>query len=214
MSATLARAARGLPGSGEDPAESLVGVVAFLLARRAIFVVLSVVLSFAAVAAHADYRDTLTRAQARAVAWVDPLLPDGATATLVYLGVPYSSEACAASAAAAQQDLTIWTEAFSTRVRLVRNVYQPNPRDGLGSPTLNVGDGGVILDGERPYRPAYVVIDSRQPLVGTRVGRFDLDSIGSDVGNGASLTLWRVDPPLRFYPRADPLPPRGDGSGC
>ncbi|MFN8050824.1 MAG: glycosyltransferase family 2 protein [Acidimicrobiales bacterium] len=31
VSATLARAARGLPGSGEDPAESLVGVVAFLV---------------------------------------------------------------------------------------------------------------------------------------------------------------------------------------
>jgi hypothetical protein len=58
------------------------------------------------------------------------------------------------------------------------------------------------------------VIDSRQPIVGTRIARFDLPKIHSQYQNGASLTLWRVHPPLRFYPLPQPLAPRGDGHAC
>jgi hypothetical protein len=192
----------------------IAGVATFLLAKRPLFPVVSLVIAFAAVTVRTDYRDTLTTTQARALAWIDHSLPGGAEATVVYLGLAYSGAPCAQVAAAEEQDLTIWTEFFNVRVEAVRHVYVPNPRDGLASAALTVGDGGLILDRGRPFGPAYVVIDSRQPIVGTRLLRFDLSSIHSEYQNGASLTLWLVDAPLRFYPRPEPLPPRADGAGC
>ena len=77
-----------------------------------------------------------------------------------------------------------------------------------------MGTGGLILDHGRPFQPGYVVIDSRQRIVGTRLARFDLSSLHTSLQNGASLTLWRVDPPVRIYPRPQPLPPRADGRNC
>ena len=192
-----------------------VGAGTFLVAKRPLFPILAVVLAFAAVTSQADYADTLTGAQAKALSWVDRARPAGASPTLVYLGVPYSAAACAAVAAAEQQDLTIWTEFFNTHIAAGAYVYEPNPRDGLPGTPLIEATGGVIVDDHgKPFRPAYVVIDSRQPLVGKRLDRFDLSAVDSDYPNGASLTLWRVHPPLRFKPRASPLPPRGDGHNC
>lgn len=192
-----------------------VGAGTFLVAKRPLFPILTVVLAFAAITSQADYTDTLTGAQAKALSWVDPARPAGATPTLVYLGVPYSGAPCAAPAAAEQQDLTIWTEFFNTHIAGVRYVYEPNPRDGLAARGLTEGPGGVMFDDRgKPVRLRYVVIDSRQPIVGKRLDRFDLSALDSEYQNGASLTLWRVDPPLRFKPRADPLPPRGDGRNC
>ena len=192
---------------------AVVGVGTFLLAKRPIFPILTVVLAFAAVTTQVDYKDSFTDAQARALSWVDHALPAGTSATLVHLGLAYSNASCAA-AAAEQQDLTIWTEFFNTHIQAVAHVYDPNPRDGLASPLLTVGPGGLILKNGKPYQPVYLVIDSRQPIVGTRLARFDLPTIDSQYQNGASLTLWHVDPPLRFYPRAQPTAPRADGHAC
>jgi hypothetical protein len=72
----------------------------------------------------------------------------------------------------------------------------------------------LVLVGGRPFAPEYAILDSRQKVTGTPVARFDLDSIHSEFRNGASLTLWRVDPPLRLYDRPQPFPPRGDGKFC
>jgi hypothetical protein len=58
-----------------------------------------------------------------------------------------------------------------------------------------------------------VIVDSRQPIVGTRVSRFDLNRIGSVFQQGASLTLWKVDAPLRLRPVPAPLPPRANDAG-
>ena len=172
-------------------------------------------LAFAAVTSRVDYTDTLTGAQARALSWVDHAVPPGAHPTIIYFGIPYSSAPCAAPAAAEEQDLTIWTEYFTTQIGTVTHILAPNPRDGLTSRGLTEVPGGTILDDHfKPFGPAYVITDSRQPIVGRRLARFDLPSIQSEYQNGASLTLWRVDPPLRFYPRADPLPPRSDGKNC
>jgi hypothetical protein len=190
------------------------GAGTLLLARGPLFPVLTVVLAFAAVTAHVDYTDTLTAAQARALSWVDYSLPDGAGATLVHLGVPYSIEPCASTAWWEEQHLVVWTEWFNTRVDAVTFLYEPNHFDGLYSHQLAVGDRGLLLNGGRPLRPEYVVVDSRQPLAGTPLVRFDLPAVVSQYGNGASLTLWRVDQPLRIHDRPFPLPPRGDGRGC
>ena len=193
---------------------SAAGAAAFLLARRVFFPLLTVVLAFAAVGARADYTDALTGSQASDLAWVDHALPAGSSAALVYLGVPYPSAPCASVAAAEQQDFTIWTEFFNVKVDQVTHVYADDAASGLASPALTVGRGGLVTEDGRPYRPGYVVLDTRQPIAGEVIERFDLSSLHGVYENGASLTLWRVDPPLRFAPRASPLPPKADGGGC
>jgi hypothetical protein len=204
----------GVPTRVWTIALAAVGAATFLLSRRPLFPLLTVVLAFAAVASQNDYRDGLTGTQAKALSWVDHALPPGQTASLVHLGLALSSAPCAAPTAQEEQDFVVWTEFFNRRIGTVAHVYDANPRDGLASRELTVGSGGVILDGGRPFEPSYLVIDSRQPIVGTRVRRFDLQTIQSPYQAGASLTLWRVDPPLRFYPRPQPLPPRADGHQC
>jgi len=191
-----------------------IGAVTFLVAKRPLFPVLTMLLAFAAVTSQTDYRDGLTADQAKALAWVDHALPPRATSTLIHLGLAQSSAPCAAPSAVEEDDFVVWTEYFNTRIDSVEHVYAANPRDGLGSRELTVGSGGIILDQGKPFRPAYLVIDSRQPIVGTRLQRFDLQTIDSPFLAGASLTLWRVDPPLRFYSRPQPLPPRADGHQC
>ncbi len=192
-----------------------VGAGTFLLARRPLFPILTVVLAFAAVTARTDYRDHLTAAQTRGLSWVDHSLPAGYGATLINLGLAYSIEPCAEAAWAEQQRLVVWTEFFNTRIEAVKWLYEPNHFDGLASEQLTVGTGGLVLDGAGPFGPEYVVIDARQRITGDPVGRFYLSSIGNPLlQNGASLTLWKVDPPLRLYNRPEPFPPRGDGRGC
>jgi hypothetical protein len=93
-------------------------------------------------------------------------------------------------------------------------VYQSNPRDYLASQQLTIGPGGRILKGDKPFATRYLVIDSRQRIVGKPLARFDLATIHSEYQGGASLTLWRVTPPLRFYSLSQPLAPRGDGRSC
>jgi hypothetical protein len=191
-----------------------VGAGTLLLAKRPLFPVLTVVLAFAAVTAQVNYRDQLRGEQASALSWVDDSLPEGGKATLVQLGLAYSAEPCAAAAWWEEEHLTIWTEYFNTRIDAVKHLYRPNQFDGVASDELTVGSGGLLLDHGRPFAPQYAILDSRQKITGTPVARFDLDSIYSEFRNGASLTLWRVDPPLRLYDRPEPFPPRGDGKFC
>jgi Carbohydrate binding domain len=183
-----------------------VGAGTFLVARHPLFPILTVVLAFAAVTSRVDYRDYLTGAQARSLSWVDHALPPGTNANLVYLGGPH--QLCA-RAAADQDNLTVWTEWFNTHIGGVEYIGNSNPADGLGAPQrLAVGHGGLILRNGRPFAPRYVVVNSRQQIVGTRLRRFDLSSLGRPYGSGPSLTLWRVDAPLRF----EPLRPNAGGS--
>jgi hypothetical protein len=168
----------------------------FLIAKHPLFPILTVVLAFAAITSHVDYVGTLAAAQAQALSWVDHGLPSGASANLVFLGGPH--QLCA-RAAVQQDDLTVWTEWFNTHIGDVEYIGDSNPADGLGAPQqLTVGRGGLILRNDKPFAPAYVVLNSRQRIVGTSLDRFDLSSLGSSFKGGASLTLWRVDPPLRF----------------
>ena len=79
---------------------------------------------------------------------------------------------------------------------------------------LTVAPGGIVYKNGRPFTPAYAVLDSRQPIVGRRLARFDLASLGPVWQGGASLSLWKVSPPLGFLTHAQPLPPRADGQAC
>jgi hypothetical protein len=206
--------APGVPFRAWTIAIAAVGAATFLLAKRALFPLATVVLAFAAVTAQIDYRDSLTGDQARALAWVDHALPAGARTTLVHLGLAYSTEPCAAAAWWEEEHLVVWTEYFNTRIHSVKYLYQPNQFDGVPSGELTTGEGGLVLDAGRPFEPDYVIIDSRQRVTGIPVARFELDSIQSEFRNGASLTLWRIDPPLRLYDRPEPFPPRGNGRQC
>ncbi len=185
-----------------------VGVGAFLLARRPLFPIATIVLAFAFLGSNVDFRDGMTAAEARSLAWVDHALPDGASADLVYLGSPYPGVRCPADRA--QQAFTIWTEFFNTHVRAVRHVRYPNPEDGLASKRLTVAGDGRVLAAGKPFDPRYLVIDARQPVVGERVAS---RSVPGDYGGRATLALWRVEPPLRFVPLRRPVGGlRGRGS--
>jgi hypothetical protein len=190
------------------------GAGTFLLAKRPLFPIVTVVLAFAAVTARVDYADTLSDGQARGLSWVDHSLPAGASATLVHLGLAYSIEPCASAAHREQHELVVWTEWFNTRIEAVKYLYQPNQLDHLASHELTVGTGGLILDSGRPFEPDYVVIDSRQRITGIPLTRFELATVFGPFRDGASLTLWRVDPPLRLYALPQPYPPRADGRDC
>jgi hypothetical protein len=197
------------------PALAAVGAGTLLLAKRALFPIVAVVLAFAAGTARVDYADQLTADQAQQLSWVDRVLRADADVTLVNLGLKYSVEPCASAAWHEQQRLVVWTEYFNTGIDAVAWLYEPNHFDGVASEQLTLGSGGLVLERGRPFAPEYVVIDSRQPLTGVRVERSDLLISGNPLlREGASLTLWRVDPPLRLYPLPQPLPPRGNGSGC
>ena len=106
------------------------------------------------------------------------------------------------------------TQFFNTRIATVFHLgTETIGRDNLAAPALTVGDGGVVLDDRgRPFAPRYAVLDSRQP-VGRRLARLDLADLGSQYQSGSSLTLWEVEPPLRFLVHAQPLP-GADGREC
>lgn len=202
-----------VPTRGWTIAIATAGAVAMLLVRKPLVPILAVVLSFVAVAGALDYSGAPTPEQDRALAWVDRALPDGATATLVHLGLSRPDQPCSRDADNAQRTLVVWTEFFNARIDGVTHMSEPVP-DNVPSPKLTVAPGGIVYKGGRPFAPAYAVLDSRQPIVGRRLARFDLASLGPVWQGGASLSVWKVGPPLGFLAHAQPLPPRADGQEC
>jgi hypothetical protein len=190
-----------------------VGAAALLLSRRALVPILAVVLAFVALAAPLDYSGTLTSEHDHALAWVDRALPDGATATLVHLGLSRPDQPCSRNADADQRTLVVWTEFFNARVDRVFHLSEQVP-DGVASPKLTVETGGIVHENGRPFGPRYAVLDSRQPVLGQRLARFDLARLGPTWQGGASLSLWKVNRPLGFLTHAQPLPPRANGREC
>ncbi len=130
------------------------------------------------------------------------------------MGFTRPDQPCRELADYEQQGLVLWTEFFNRDVGRVVHVSEQVKRDLVTSPEVTVGRGGVIFKDGRPFAPPYAVLDSRQPIVGDRLARFDLASLGQIFPDGASLTLWKVDPPLRLLAHAQPLPPRADGGEC
>jgi len=190
------------------------GGAVVLLARRPLLPLASVVVAFAFVAPVTDYQGPLSTTQARRLAWVDHALPANATATLLHVDLTRPNLPCAEVDEYEQQGLLVWTEFLNTRVTRLLHVYDMRGRDNLSAPLLTARSDGVLLEGGQPIAPRFVVVDSRQPIAGTRIARFDLARIGSVFQGGASLTLWKADAPLRLGPVAAPLPPRADGGGC
>ena len=192
------------------------GVVVLVLFRGRLAPLVAVAVAFTIAVGALDYSGALAPGTERRLAWVDRALPGDATATLVHLGYSRPDQPCGAAADYEQQGLDVLTEFFNTRVASVFHLgTETIERDNLASPALSVGDGGVVLDDRgRPFAPRYAVLDSRQPVVGTMLARLDLADLGSQYQSGSSLTLWHVEPPLRFRVHAQPLPPRADGRAC
>jgi hypothetical protein len=192
------------------------GVVVLVLFRGRLAPFVAVAVAFTIAVGALDYSGALAPGTERRLAWVDRALPGDATASLVHLGYSRPDQPCGAAADYEQQGLDVLTEFFNTRVAGVFHLGTESiERDNLASPALNVGDGGVVLaDRGRPFAPRYVVLDSRQPVVGRRLARLDLADLESQYQSGSSLTLWEVEPPLRFLVHAQPLPPRADGRAC
>jgi len=202
-----------IPMKGLTLGIAAVGAAALLLVRRPFVPILAVVLSFVALTGPLVYSGGLTPEQDRTLAWVDRALPDGATATLIHLGLSRPDQPCSRDAENAQKTLVVWTEFFNARVDSVTHMSEPVP-DNVPSPKLTVAPGGIVHKNGRPFTPAYAVLDSRQPIAGRRLARFDLASLGSAWQGGASLSVWKVSPPLGFLTHAQPLPPRADGQEC
>ena len=190
------------------------GALVAVCSRTAIGPLLAAGVAFVALVCGLDYSGPFSRAQDRQLAWVDHAIPEDGQAAIVHLGYSRPDQPCGPEADREQQALVVWTEFFNTRVDRVFHVAQEVERDNLESPALTVGDGGVVLDQRRPFSPRYAVLDSRQPVVGKPLARLDLATLGTQYQAGASLTLWQVEPPLRFLVHAQPLPPRADGGSC
>jgi hypothetical protein len=198
-------------------AAALLAAAAFLAARTPVAPVAGVVVAFVALAGTVSFRDDVSVDEARRLAWVDEALPGSARALLVHVDLPpVEGVACSRRPWFEQQALGVWTEFFNSRIDRVAHVYGENRATGVASAELVLApDGGVLLDDrERTVVARYVVLDSRQPIAGTRLRRFDLDPAVPDYRDGASLSLWRVEAPLRLAPRPSPLPPRADGRPC
>lgn len=189
------------------------GAGALLLVRGAAGVVSTVVVAFAAVTASTDYTGPLSRDQARALGWVDGSLPDSATATIVHVGFPRYGP-CGEGVEYEQQGFVVWTEYFNARVDRVVHIAKDVQRANLASPEVVVAGGGLVVQEGTPFQDDYVVIDSRQPVVGSRLANLSLADLGTELQEGSALTLWRIEPPLRFLAHAQPLPERPDGRRC
>ena len=190
------------------------GALILVCLRGRAIPILTVAVAFTALICGLDYSGPFSQEQARALGWVDQSLPRDGTASLVHLGYSRSDQPCAEAADYEQQGLAVATEFFNTRVDRVYHLNEQIERDHLDSPALAVAAGGVVHHDGQPFGPTYAVLDSRQPIVGTKLARLDLASLGSQYQSGASLTLWKVEPPLRFLVHAQPLPPRADGKEC
>lgn len=191
------------------------GVIVLVLFRGRLAPFVAVAVAFTIGVCALDYSGALAPGTERRLAWVDRALPGAATASLMHLGYSRPDQPCGAVADYEQQGFDVLTEFFNTRIATVFHLGTENiERDNLASPALTVGDGGVVLDHRgRPFAPRYAVLDSRQPVVGRRLARLDLADVGSQYQSGSSLTLWEVEPPLRFLVHAQPLPPgRTDGN--
>jgi len=190
-----------------------VGAATLLLARRPLAPILALALAFVVPAAPLDYSGALTQEQDHALAWVDRALPEGAAATLVHLGLSRPDQPCSRSADADQRTLVVLTEFFNAHVDRVVHMSEEVP-DQVTSPKVTVATGGIVHENGRPFGPRYAILDSRQPVVGQRLARFDLGRLGPAWQGGASLTLWKVTRPLGFLTHAQPLPPRANGRQC
>jgi hypothetical protein len=196
----------------------VVGALIVLLARSAAGPVVLTVIVLATIAAvdQTSWNSPVAPSESKGLAWIDAALPDGAEATIVHVDTSVAAgDACGAAAKSDQQFFVVLSEFLNTRVNQVTYLYHPVERDFLGARKLELGPSLTLLDRGEPLGARYVVVDSRIPVSGRAIARLDLADIGSDLSNGASLTLWEAAQPVRLDLRGPlRLAPRADGRPC
>ena len=196
----------------------IVGSIIVLLARSAIGPAVLTVVILATIAAvdQASWNSPIAAGGSRPLAWIDAALPDGAEATIVHVDTGATGgNACASTAKDDQQFFVVLSEFLNTRVNQVTYLYGPVGRDYLGARELELGPKLTLLDRGKPLDARYVVVDSRIPVKGRELARLDLESIGSDLSHGASLTLWEATQPVSLDLQGPlRLTPRPDGRPC
>jgi hypothetical protein len=193
-------------------AAAALAAVAVVAVRSVVVPIAALAVGFVAVTAQLDFEARL-EGGAGSLDWIDRALPQPYRATLLNVGVRPAAGACVAAADHEQQELVVWTEFLNTRVDRVLRLFPLDAHDNLATPALSVGDGGVLLQDGKPVQADFVVADSRRPVVGSPLARFDLRAHWAGA-QGASLTLWAVDDPLRLARVPRPLPQRPDGTDC
>jgi hypothetical protein len=174
------------------------GVVTFLLARGTMFPLLTVALAFLTVSASTDWQSDLARAQAERLAWIDDALPDGEQVLLVHFD--FAEAPCPRiGQTSKQRELVRMTEFFNTSVTRFAHVWGPLVQDGLASPLLTIEADGSIRRKGADVHARYAAADSRVQLAGEPLARLDIRALEGPwlPRPTGSLTLWRVEDPLR-----------------
>ncbi len=196
----------------------IVGSIIVLAARSAIGPAVLTVVVLATIAAvdQTSWNSPIAAGGSRPLAWIDAALPGGAEATIVHVDTGTTDgNACASAAKDDQQFFVVLSEFLNTRVNQTTYLYGPVGRDFLGARELELGPKLTLLDRGKPLDARYVVVDSRVPVKGRKLARLDLESIGSDLSNGASLTLWDASQPVSLDLQGPVrLMPRADGQPC
>jgi hypothetical protein len=129
----------------------------------------------------ADAPENAVFADGRERAWIDVRLPEGASATKLYL----VTNECPASALT--WHALYLTEFFNERVDRAAYIGESIP-DGLPIERVDVAADGRLLTASRaPLAAEYVYTQPGIELAGNRVG----------AGTAAGLVLWRIDAPVR-----------------
>ena len=178
---------------------TVAGAIVVLVMRSAWPLVLSIALAAVGVAAASDYRSVQSRAQVDRYAWVDKAVPAHAKVTVLY--VASSRTGCPpTSAASPLPAMSLFTEYFNRRVDLVGHLLDEDAARGVSSEKFGLRADGVVTDGGRPLRPAYVVTDARLAILGTRVATLPARLVAPEPGAGSGgLALWRVQGVLRLH---------------
>lgn len=196
----------------------IVGSIIVLLSRSAIGPAVLTIVVMATIAAvdQTRWNSPVEPSASKALSWIDAAIPDGAEATIVHVETSVAAgDACAVAAKDDQQFFVVLSEFLNTRVHQTVYLYQPVGRDYLGARKLELGPKLTLLDRGKPLDARYVVVDSRIPVRGRPIARLDLASIGSDLSNGASLTLWEATRPVGLDLQGPVrLTPRPDGQPC
>jgi hypothetical protein len=176
---------------------AVVGTAVFLRARTAALPLACFVVTVLFVNANFAPRSTITRADSKALGWVDHALGNGEHATVVHVAV--DSDQCPSGTDSYQGEAVTWTEFFNKSVDRVYGVLGEVKDDGLVTPQLTIRPNGELTGPDGSISPDYAVIDSRVRVIGTELANLNLHDLpGFDTKRAGSLTLWRPEKPLRL----------------
>jgi hypothetical protein len=186
-----------------------VGALLTARLRRGWPIALAALLTAIGVTAANDAPPTQPRSVAARYDWVDRTLPAGASATILYIGVPGALRCAIAPRAGQVANLLLYTEFFDLKVRDVFQAFGNNPARAVAAPAVTIGSSGIVREHGRPLRPQYAVLDAAVPIVGRRIAGLPSRGLIADASPDAALALWRVDGVLRLRRPQDVLTTAG-----